>query len=160
MSLTNFIKSSFNRTPETGDQFLAIVTYAEQSYLCGMTVTSVGSTNVSATVGTVTALQGGGSTPTLYRHIVHFSQTAAASGATVIYSRRSTVYTLDALNDDLKEFGCTTPSTYYSANGTYSGGGMQGTIFGIFANGSNVACQHTNGTATLNDISDIVSQVE
>ena len=63
MSLTNFLKTSFNRTPGVGDQFLAIVTYAGQSYLCGMTVTSVGNTNASATIGTVTALQGSGGTP-------------------------------------------------------------------------------------------------
>lgn len=159
--------SNYSRTPKSGDKIIICGftnTTPKRSFMCLCTRTP--DTDIAWSVNNVVETTGEkgnkgdkgdpGDYLQLYCHIIHFSQTEAASGATIVCARRGDAYTLRSLNGDLKKFGCTTPSTYYPANGIYSGSGAQGNIFGIFASGSNVACQYTNGTATLDTISDNV----
>ena len=55
-NITNLVNTSFNRTPEVGDRFLAFSVYSTNNYICGLRITSVGSTNSSATVETYSFL--------------------------------------------------------------------------------------------------------
>lgn len=51
-----FVNHYFNRTPETGDRFIAFVVYSTSNYICGMRVTEAGSVTM-AVIETVVQME-------------------------------------------------------------------------------------------------------
>lgn len=63
-----FVNHYFNRTPETGDRFIAFVVYSTSNYICGMRVTEAGSVT-TAVIETVIQM---GTSAKKYIHYVTF----------------------------------------------------------------------------------------
>lgn len=72
-NITNLVNASFNRTPKVGDRFLAFSVYSTNNYICGLRITSVESTNSSATVETYSFLSNNNNKK--YHHALTFQLT-------------------------------------------------------------------------------------
>lgn len=76
-NITNLVNASFNRTPKVGDRFLAFSVYSTNNYICGLRITSVESTNSSATVETYAYVS---SNNKMYNHALYVGLTDANYG--------------------------------------------------------------------------------
>lgn len=82
--ITTFTVSNCNRTPESGDKFIAFVTYSTINYICGMRVSGAGPTNFSAIVETSMQIPQGAGT-SKYMHSVKFTIPNTTVGNATIF---------------------------------------------------------------------------